>query len=85
MEILFSIGAAIFAVLAGIFGVKNRTGNSKFRTRGGIHNERSRYTDILSDNKRLERVRERISELGERDDDDIKRVKEIGARIRKRE
>ena len=85
MEIFFSIIAGIFAIIASVFGVRNRIRNTKFGARGGIYNERGRYTDLVSDNKRLERDKDRISELDNRDDDDIERVKEIGDRIRKRE
>ena len=71
MEIFFSIIAGIFAIAASIFGVKNRIKNSRLGTRRGIHNDRTRYNDIVSDGKRL--------------DADIAECSRIGERIRKRE
>ena len=85
MEILFSILCAIFAVLASVFGVRNRIKNSGIGTRGGIRDDRSRYNDLVSDNKRLERDKERVEELDKRDVSDLRRCSEIGERIRKRE
>ena len=85
MEILFSILCAIFAVLAGVFGVKNRIKNSGIGTRNGIRNDRSRYNDLVSDNKRLERDKERVEELDARDAANIERCNDISSRIRKRE
>ena len=85
MEILFSIFAAIFGILASVFGVRNRIKNSGIGTRGGIRDDRSRYTDLVSDNKRLERDKERVEELDARDADKLKECSRIGERIRKRE
>lgn len=85
MEILFSILCAIFAVLASVFGVKNRIKNSRLGTRGGIRDEGGRYTDPVSDHQRLERDKERVEELDDRDDENIRRCSRIGERIRKRE
>ena len=85
MEILFSILCTIFAVLASVFGVRNRIKNSRIGTRGGIRDDRSRYNDLVSDNKRLERDKERVEELDARDTDKLKECSRIGERIRKRE
>ena len=85
MEILFSILCAIFAVLASVFGVRNRIRNSRTGAGSGIRNDRSRYNDLVSDNKRLERDTERVGELDKRGDENIKRCKDIVSRIRKRE
>ena len=85
MEIFFSIIAGIFAIAASVFGVRNRINSTKSRTRGDIRGERGRLDDIVSDNKRLERDKERVEELDKRDDDDIERCKDISSRIRKRE
>lgn len=71
MEIFFSIIAGIFAIAASVFGVKNRIKNSRLGTRSDIRDERGRYTDLVSDNKRL--------------DADIAECSRIGERIRKRE
>ena len=81
-EILFSIGAAIFAIFAAICGVRRST-----RTGAGsyIRNDRGRYNDLVSDHKQLERDKDRISELDKRDDENIRRCSRIGERIRKRE
>ena len=81
-EILFSIGAAIFAIFATICGVRRST---RTGAGSGICNDRSRYNDIVSDHKRLERDKDRISELDKRGDENIKRCKDIVSRIRKRE
>ena len=85
MEILFSTIAGIFAILAGIFGVRNRINGTRTGAGSGIRNDRSRYNDIVSDNKRLERDKERMGELDKRVDENIKRCKDIVSRIRKRE
>ena len=85
MEILFSIIAGIFAIIASIFGARNRIRNSRLGTRGGIRNDRSRYNDLVSDYKRSERNKERIQELDKRDADKLKECARIGERIRKRE
>ena len=85
MEILFSIIAGIFAILASIFGVRNRINGTRTGAGSGIRNDRSRYNDIVSDHKRLERDKDRIRELDERGDENIKRCKDIVSRIRKRE
>ena len=81
-KILFSIGAAIFAIFAAICGVRR---NTKLGAGSGIRNDRSRYNDLVSDHKRLERDKDRISELDERDVSNLRRCSEIGKRIRKRE
>lgn len=81
-EILFSIGAAIFAIFAAICGVRRST---RTGAGSGIRNDRSRYNDLVSDNKRLERDKDRIRELDKRGDENIKRCKDIVSRIRKRE
>ena len=85
MEVFFSIIAGIFAILAGVFGVNNRIRNSRPGTRSGIRNDRSRYNDLVSDNKRLERDKGRVEELDARDAEKLKRCSKIGERIRKRE
>ena len=85
MEIFFSIIAGIFAIAASVFGIRNRIKNSRLGAGSRIHNDRSRYTDLVSDNKRLERDKDRIQELDNRDDGNIERCKDIGGRIRKRE
>ena len=90
MEIFFSIIAGIFAIIASVFGVRNRLGNRNDRsasTRGGsnLRDERSRYNDTLSDYQELERNKERIRELDRRDDDCIKECNDIKQRIRKGE
>ena len=85
MEILFSILCAIFAVLASVFGVRNRIKNSGIGTNGRVRNDRSRYNDLVSDHQQLERDKDRIQELDARDDENIRRCSRIGERIRKRE
>lgn len=85
MEILFSILCAIFASIAAIFGVRNRINGTKLGTRSDIRDDRSRYNDLVSDYKRSERDKDRISELDKRDVSDLRRCSEIGKRIRKRE
>ena len=85
MEVFFSIIAGIFAILAGVFGVRNRIHGTRPGTRGGIRNDRTRYNDLVSDNKRLERDKERVEELDARDAEKLKRCSRIGERIRKRE
>ena len=85
MEIFFSIIAGIFAIAASVFGVKNRIKNSRLGTRSDIRDERGRYTDLVSDNQRLERDKGRVEELDARDADKLKECSRIGERIRKRE
>lgn len=83
MEILFSILCAIFAIFAAICGVRIK--NSRLGTRGGIRNSREGLDNIISDNKRLKRNKDRISELDDRDADKLRECSRIGKRIRKRE
>ena len=85
MEIFFSIIAGIFAIAASVFGVRNRIKNSRLGTRSNIRDARARYTDLVSDNKRLEREKERVEELDARDTDKLRECSRIGERIRKRE
>ena len=85
MEIFFSIIAGIFAIAASVFGVRNRIKNSRLGTRRDIRNSRERLDDIVSDNKRLVRDKDRVEELDARDDGNIGRCKDIVGRIRKRE
>ena len=85
MEIFFSIIAGIFAIIAAIFGVKRNIRNTRTRTNGRVFNDGSRYNDLVSDNKRLERDKDRVEELDKRDDGNIERCKDISSRIRKRE
>ena len=85
MEILFSILCAIFAVLASVFGVRNRINSSRTGAGSGIRNDRSRYNGLVSNCDRLERDKDRIRELDKRGDENIERCKDIVSRIRKRE
>ena len=85
MEIFFSIIAGIFAIAASVFGVKNRIKNSRLGTRRDIRDDRSRYTDIVSDHQRLERDKGRVEELDARGADKLRECSRIGERIRKRE
>lgn len=85
MPELFAIFAAIFSIISVVFGVKNRIKNSRTGARSGIHNDRSRYNDLVSDNKQLERDKERVEELDDRADGNIRRCNDIVSRIRKRE
>ena len=85
MEIFFSIIAGIFAILAGVFGVRNRINNSRIGTRGGIRNSRERLDNIIHNYKRTERDKDGISELDARDADKLRECSRIGERIRKRE
>ena len=85
MEIFFSIIAGIFAIAASVFGVKNRIRNTRTRTNGRVCNDRPRYNDLISDNKRLERDKGRVEKLDARDADKLKECSRIGERIRKRE
>ena len=85
MEILFGIFAAIFSIIAVVCGVKRNIRNTRTRTNGRVCNDRPRYNDLVSDNKRLERNKERVEELDARDADKLKECSRIGERIRKRE
>ena len=85
MEIFFSIIAGIFAIAASVFGIRNRINSTKSRTNRGIHNEGSRHNGLVSNCDRLERDKDRIQELDDRDDGNIERCKDISSRIRKRE
>lgn len=84
-EILFIILAGIFSFIAAICGVRNRINGTRTGAGSGIRNSRSRYNDLVSDHKRLERDKDRISELDKRDVSNLRRCSEIGKRIRKRE
>lgn len=90
MEIFFSILAAIFGIVAGVFGVKHRlgnriTGNSRSGTRSNLRDARTRYTDALRRDQLLDRAEERLQEYSDRDTGTSERCKDIGSRIRKRE
>ena len=85
MEILFGIFAAIFSIITVVFGVRNRIHGTRPGTRSDIRNSRARLNDLVSDNKRLERDKERVEELDARDADKLKECARIGERIRKRE
>ena len=85
MEIFFSIIAGIFAIIASVFGIRNRINGTKSGTSRGICNDGSRYNGLVSNCDRLERDKDRIQELDKRDDGDIERCKDIMSRIRKRE
>lgn len=85
MEVFFSIIAGIFAIIASVFGVRNRINGTKSGAGSGIHNDRARLDDLVSDNKRLERDKERVEELDARDADKLRECARIGERIRKRE
>ena len=85
MEILFGILCAIFAVLASVFGARNRIRNSRLGTRSGIRNSRERLDNIIHNHKRIERDKRRVEELDKRDAGNIERCKDIVSRIRKRE
>lgn len=74
-EILCCIGAAIFSILAVVFGVRRST---RTGTNRGIRNDGGRYNDLVSDNKRLERYKER-------DDENIRKCNDIIKRVRRRE
>lgn len=85
MPELFAIFAAIFSIISVVFGVRNRINSTRPGARRGIRNNRGRYTDLVSNCDRLERDKDRIRELDNRDDGDIERCKDIVSRIRKRE
>lgn len=85
MEIFFSIIAGIFAIAASVFGVRNRINNSRLGTRSDIRNSRTGLNDLVSDNKRLERDKERVEELDAKGADKLRECSRIGERIRKRE
>lgn len=85
MPEFFAIFAAIFSIISVVFGVRNRINSTRTGAGSGIRNDRSRYNDLVSDNKRLERDKERVEELDARDDGNIGRCADIVSRIRKRE
>ena len=85
MEILFSIIAGIFAILASVFGVRNRIRNTKLGAGSGIRNSRERLNNIIHNHKQLRRNKERVEELDARDADKLRECSKIGKRIRKRE
>lgn len=85
MEILCSIIAILFSILAAVFGVKRRVHSSRPNTNGRVCDEGSRYNDLVSNNKRLEREQTRVEELDERDAANIQRCADISSRIQKRE
>ena len=85
MEIFFSIIAGIFAILAAIFGVRNRINGTKSGAGSDIRNSRARLNDLISDHSRLKRDKERVEELDARDADKLRECSRIGERIRKRE
>ena len=85
MEIFFSIIAGIFAIAASVFGAKNRIRNTKLGDGSYIRNSRERLDNIIHNHQRLERDKDKLQELDNRDDGNIERCKDISSRIRKRE
>ena len=85
MEIFFSIIAGIFAIAASVFGVRNRIRNTKLGDGSGIRNSRERLDNIIHNHQRIERDKDKLQELDNRDDGNIERCKDISSRIRKRE
>ena len=85
MEIFFSIIAGIFAIAASVFGVRNRIRNTKLGDGSYIRNSRERLNNIIHNHQRLERDKDKLQELDNRDDGNIERCKDISSRIRKRE
>lgn len=85
MEVFFSIIAGIFAIISGVFGVKNRIRNSRPGAGSDIRNSRARLDDLVSDNKRLERDKGSVEELDDRDVYNLRECARISERIRKRE
>ena len=85
MEVLFGIFAAIFSIITVVFGVRNRIHGTRTGAGSDIRNSRARLDDLISDNKRLERDKERVEELDARDADKLRECSRIGSRIRKRE
>ena len=85
MEVFFSIIAGIFAIIASVFGVRNRIHGTKLGTGSDIRNSRARLDDLIHNYKRLERDKERVEELDARDADKLRECSRIGERIRKRE
>lgn len=78
MEIFFSILAAIFAITASVFGVRNRIHSSSSRTGSNLRNEGTGYNDLVRRDRQLEQLEQRAT-------DSIERVNSIKQRIRKRE
>ena len=85
MEVFFSIIAGIFAIIASVFGVSNRIRNSRPGAGSDIRNSRERLNNIIHNHKQLERDKERVEELDDRDADKLAECSRIGERIRKRE
>ena len=85
VEIFFSIIAGICAILASVFGVRNRIRNTRLGTNGRVRDDGSRLNDIVHNYKRTKRDKGRVEELDERDVSNLRRCSEISKRIRKRE
>lgn len=85
MPEFFAIFAAIFSIISVVFGVSNRIRNSRPGTGSDIRNSRARLDNLVSDNKRLERDKERVEELDARDADKLRECSRIGERIRRKE
>lgn len=85
MPEFFAIFAAIFSIISVVFGVSNRIRNSRPGTGSDIRNSRARLDNLVSDNKRLERDKERVEELDARDADKLRECSRIGERICRKE
>ena len=85
MEIFFSILCAIFAVIASIFGVRNRIHGSGTRTGSSLRDDGQGYNGDVSRDKQLDRIEERLREYSGRGDKTIERLEHNSSRIRKRE
>lgn len=90
MEILFSFIAILFSILTAVFSVKSRLRNRDDRstkpdTNRGICSDRTGCDDVVSDSERLERDKDEIQELDERDAANIEQCQDIANRIREKE
>ena len=85
VEIFFSIIAGICAILASVFGVRNRIRNTRLGANGRVRDDGSRLNDIVHNYKRTKRDKGRVEELDRRDASNIERCNDISSRIRKRE
>lgn len=86
MEIFFSVLCAIFAVIASIFGVRNRVHrSSKLGTGSSLRDDGQGHNGDVSRDKQLDRIEERLQEYSNRDVGVSERLEHISSRIRKRE
>lgn len=86
MPEFFSILAAIFAIIASVFGVKNRRNNSsKLRAGSSLRDDWPGYNDTISSDSEIRQLEQNVGERLLERDEWLERVNGISNRIKLKE